>query len=309
MLAQPKSTCKQVAEPDPVRATDKLLEYNMTHGSGIRNQLDNGKRESAGKTGTADGNNESWFVGYTPNLVTAVWVGTPDDGNKRVMKNVTVGGKFYPVMHGAAIAAPIWKGIMNRSLAGKPIVDFTNPSDKLLKGENADIPSVTGLSVQDAITTLETAGFQAGRRRHHGPRRSRRGRRRHLALRQGEDGQLRDDLHLPRPVRPWVVSGTGRVAPARRLSGIRPDEGPDHPRWRALRQVPGAGRDSPGRRRQPARTRLTTAATRPPSARPATACCADLIARPSCGSPVAPEAGTASRTMPSSSASPSCWGR
>ncbi len=162
VLAQPKSTCKQVAEPDPVRATDKLLEYNMTHGSGIRNQLDNGKRESAGKTGTADGNNESWFVGYTPNLVTAVWVGTPDDGNKRVMKNVTVGGKFYPVMHGAAIAAPIWKGIMNRSLDGKPIVDFTNPSDKLLKGENADIPSVTGLSVQDAITTLETAGFQAG---------------------------------------------------------------------------------------------------------------------------------------------------
>ncbi|MEO7753428.1 MAG: transglycosylase domain-containing protein [Terracoccus sp.] len=162
VLAAPKTKCEQVATADAVRATDTLLEYNMTNGSGIRNQLDDGKRESAGKTGTADGNNESWFAGYTPNLVTAVWVGTPDDGNKRVMKNVTVGGKFYPVMHGAAIAAPIWKGIMNRSLAGKPIIDFTSPSDKLLKGENADVPSVTGLSVQDAIITLETAGFQAG---------------------------------------------------------------------------------------------------------------------------------------------------
>jgi membrane peptidoglycan carboxypeptidase len=153
--------CKQVVEADPVRATHKFLEYNMTHGSGIRNQLDDGARQSAGKTGTSDGNNESWFVGYTPQLVTAVWVGTPDDGNKRVMKNVVVGGQRYPVMHGASIAAPIWKGIMNRAHEGKPRVKFPEPSSKLLNGEMTSIPRVTGMTVEEATKRLEAAGFSA----------------------------------------------------------------------------------------------------------------------------------------------------
>jgi membrane peptidoglycan carboxypeptidase len=155
------SPCQQVVKPDAVRATHKFLEYNMIKGSGQLNQLDDGKRQSAGKTGTSDKNNESWFVGYTPQLVTAVWVGTPDDGNKRLMKNVTVGGKTYPVMHGAAIAAPIWKAIMNRAHEGLPLLKFPEPSSKFLQGQMASIPRVTGLSVKDAIARLEAAGFSA----------------------------------------------------------------------------------------------------------------------------------------------------
>lgn len=145
-----------------MRATDKFLEYNMTNGSGILNQLDDGQRESAGKTGTANGNNESWFAGYVPQLATAVWVGTPDDGNKRIMKNLQIGDRFVDVMHGAKIAAPIWKGIMNKALDGEPEIKFKDPSDKLLKGDQVDIPSVTGMSVSDAISTLQAAGFSAG---------------------------------------------------------------------------------------------------------------------------------------------------
>jgi membrane peptidoglycan carboxypeptidase len=156
-LAAPKTKCEEVAKADAVRGTHKFLEYNMTNGSGVRNQLDG--RQSAGKTGTADKNNESWFVGYTPNLVTAVWVGTPDDGNKRLMKNVRVGGETYPVMHGASIAAPIWKAIMNRAHDGLPVKKFKEPSDKILNGDLVDIPPVTGWSVSDATKILEGAGF------------------------------------------------------------------------------------------------------------------------------------------------------
>ena len=156
-LAAPKTKCEQVAKADYVRGTDKFLEYNMTNGSGQRNQLDG--RQSAGKTGTSNSNNESWFVGYTPNLVTAVWVGTPDDGNKRKMFNVRVGGQFYPVMHGASIAAPIWKGIMNRAHEGLPVMKFKEPSDKITKGDEVNIPNVTGRSVSDARRILERAGF------------------------------------------------------------------------------------------------------------------------------------------------------
>ena len=41
-IALPKTKCDQVVDPDVARATDKFLEYNMTNGSGIRNQLDGG---------------------------------------------------------------------------------------------------------------------------------------------------------------------------------------------------------------------------------------------------------------------------
>jgi membrane peptidoglycan carboxypeptidase len=166
-VALPASKCDQVVEPDVAKATDKFLEYNMTHGSGIRNQLNDGTRESAGKTGTANNNNESWFVGYTPQLVTAVWVGTPYDPVTRVMKNVRVGGEFYPVMHGAAIAAPIWKAIMNKALDGQPEVKFGDPADKYLGTDTANqtvtpgqLPAVVGRSVAEAESLLQAAGFQ-----------------------------------------------------------------------------------------------------------------------------------------------------
>jgi membrane peptidoglycan carboxypeptidase len=156
----PSSACKQVADPDAVRATDKFLEYNMTNGSGIRNQLDG--RQSAGKTGTANKNNESWFAGYTPNLATAVWVGTPDDGNKRNMVDLTIGDKYIPKMHGAAVAAPIWKSVMSTALEGMPVEKFKQPSDKLLNGDNTTIPDVTGMRVNAAVDALQAAGFNAG---------------------------------------------------------------------------------------------------------------------------------------------------
>jgi membrane peptidoglycan carboxypeptidase len=160
-IALPATQCSQVVEPDVVRATDKFLEYNMTNGSGRRNQLEGG-RQSAGKTGTANRNNESWFVGYTPQLTTAVWVGTPDDGNKRVMSNLRIGDRFVPVMHGASVAAPIWKGIMNGALEGEPQMRFGEPSAKLMQGDKVDVPSVTGLSVSEAMARLQSAGFSAG---------------------------------------------------------------------------------------------------------------------------------------------------
>ena len=75
------------------------------------------------------------------------------------MFNVRVGGKRYPVMHGASIAAPIWKGIMNRAHEGLPVKKFKEPSDKITKGDEVSIPNVTGRSVSDARRILERAGF------------------------------------------------------------------------------------------------------------------------------------------------------
>ncbi|NUQ32093.1 MAG: peptidoglycan glycosyltransferase, partial [Dermatophilaceae bacterium] len=108
-LWAPPPACRQVADPHAVDQATQYLEYNMTHGSGILNQLTG--RPSAGKTGTSDGNAQSWFVGYTPQLATAVWVGNPLNPTRR-MFDVSMAGKTCASMTGACYAAPIWRRIM-----------------------------------------------------------------------------------------------------------------------------------------------------------------------------------------------------
>ena len=70
---------------------------------------------AAGKTGTTNDEKDAWFIGYTPDLVTGIYVGydqpTP-------MGHGTTGG---------ALAAPIFKEFMQKALTGKPAVDFRVP--------------------------------------------------------------------------------------------------------------------------------------------------------------------------------------
>ncbi|MEX2355530.1 MAG: PBP1A family penicillin-binding protein [Thermaerobacterales bacterium] len=71
-------------------------------------------RPAAGKTGTTNERRDAWFVGYTPALVAAVYVG--DDGQAPLP-----GG-------GGALAGPIWASFMNRSLTGQPNQDWRAPT-------------------------------------------------------------------------------------------------------------------------------------------------------------------------------------
>ena len=77
---------------------------------------------SAGKTGTTNGPYDSWFVGYTAQRSTAVWVGDPGrtDGTRRRLTNIQVGGQYYPTIYGASIAAPIWKDLMTNAMRDLP---------------------------------------------------------------------------------------------------------------------------------------------------------------------------------------------
>jgi len=167
-LALPKNQCKRVLEPDVANGVTKILKAVLKPGGtgGRIGGLDGG-RPAAGKTGTAGnatkagGTNETWFVGYTPQLSTAVWVGTPDDGNLSRLKNLHLGGEFYAnEVFGATIAGPIWKKIMDRASAGMPFRDFDEPGDKVVFGDLISIPSLYGLSVADAKAALIAAGFK-----------------------------------------------------------------------------------------------------------------------------------------------------
>lgn len=162
--------CDQRVDTDVARGVTSMLTNVLTgKGTGRASALDGG-RPAAGKTGTTDGNNETWFVGYTPELATAVWVGTPnDEGNSRVLDNVCIRApgesscriQRYPVVFGASVAAPTWKQIMDRSLEGVPNSAFPTASDKILYGDKIPIPAVRGKSVDEATALLEQAGFRA----------------------------------------------------------------------------------------------------------------------------------------------------
>jgi penicillin-binding protein 2D len=73
------------------------------------------ERPVAGKTGTTNDYRDAWFVGYTPRVVTGVWVG---------YDKPRPGGKGFT---GGAIAAPIWERFMRPALKGEPVSDFPKP--------------------------------------------------------------------------------------------------------------------------------------------------------------------------------------
>ncbi len=72
---------------------------------------------AAGKTGTAENQDNAWFVGYTPKLSTAVWVGYPQG-------NIPMGSQGF----GGTLAAPIWHDFMERASQGY-CGDFPQPTD------------------------------------------------------------------------------------------------------------------------------------------------------------------------------------
>lgn len=77
-------------------------------------------RPAAGKTGTTNDYADAWFVGFTPDLVAAVWVGHPE--GRISMLGVS----------GGTIPASIWRNFMLQALAGKPPVDFDIPSSDIV---------------------------------------------------------------------------------------------------------------------------------------------------------------------------------
>jgi membrane peptidoglycan carboxypeptidase len=120
-------------------------------------------RPASGKTGTTNESVNTWFVGYTPQLATAVWVGHPDLNKKRVqpsLNTLTINGVRRHVF-GATYAAPIWKLIMTAALRGTEIKHFAGADSKLLVSPKTSVPDVNGKSLADAIRILKAAHFKS----------------------------------------------------------------------------------------------------------------------------------------------------
>lgn len=86
-------------------------------------------RDVAGKTGTTDGNKSAWFVGYTPQLSTAIGMHRMDDDetneNREFLQMYGTGGKDN--IHGASFPAEIWHDYMEQALKGQKAIKFPTP--------------------------------------------------------------------------------------------------------------------------------------------------------------------------------------
>lgn len=148
-------------------------------------------RAAAGKTGTTSNYRDAWFVGYTPELVTAVWVGYPDE--QKAMIDVH-GARVT----GGSLPAQIWASFMTEALSDVPESEFLDPSTgewvsvevcteshqiptefcpettaalfskdhlptqecQLHQAKEVPVPDVTGMALADAQALLIEAGFR-----------------------------------------------------------------------------------------------------------------------------------------------------
>jgi membrane peptidoglycan carboxypeptidase len=123
VLYQLNAQPARVFAPDVMADVTWALQGVVTNGSGFAAQQLG--RPSAGKTGTTNSNRSAWYVGYTPQLATAVAMFRPNsDGSLQSMAGV--GGMAS--VTGGSFPARMWTAYMSAALKGTPVVPFPKPA-------------------------------------------------------------------------------------------------------------------------------------------------------------------------------------
>lgn len=120
ILEEFKSQTKKILEPNIARLINSILSDNAARAYvfGANNSLTLGSRPVAAKTGTTNDYRDAWTIGYTPSIVTGVWVG--NNNNKEMKRGAD----------GSVVAAPIWHDYMNKILGDTPIEYFNAPENQ-----------------------------------------------------------------------------------------------------------------------------------------------------------------------------------
>ncbi|MEG6615503.1 PBP1A family penicillin-binding protein [Peptococcaceae bacterium 1198_IL3148] len=124
LYSQRSKLVKVMDEKDAYIVTNMLESALEPGGTGANLRTIIGQRPAAGKTGTTDDLHDAWFVGYTPQVTAAVYVGYDEDKDDQ-KKNV---GKY-----GGEIAGPIWAQFIKESLAEQSPTDFVIPKGIIFK--------------------------------------------------------------------------------------------------------------------------------------------------------------------------------
>ena len=111
----------QVIDPRNAYIMYKMMQDVVKYGT-ARGALALGRSDIAGKTGTTNDNKDAWFVGFNPDIVTAVYIGFD--------KPRSMGRAGY----GGTIALPVWVEYMRHALKGKPSTGMKVPGGMVLRG-------------------------------------------------------------------------------------------------------------------------------------------------------------------------------
>ena len=142
------------------RTVTQVLRQVVLRGTGVAAAVP--KHVVAGKTGTSDQHSDAWFVGYTPQITTAVWMGSPTKRDPMLnVGGITVQGGTYP--------ARIWSAYMTEALAPLPSVSFPAPDPDLISsGKYLDTSKIspdstsTSTSSTSSTTPSSTSSTQLG---------------------------------------------------------------------------------------------------------------------------------------------------
>jgi len=136
---------KRVLDTNIARTAISVMRKVVDAGTGTKaKQRD---RPVAGKTGTSQEWRDAWFVGFTPQLATAIWMGNPlgQDSMKNV-GGIRVTGGSYP--------AATWGAYMAEAMKGVPVVKFTDPDLKVFgKPETIKISKDAGGTKKKPVPT------------------------------------------------------------------------------------------------------------------------------------------------------------
>jgi membrane carboxypeptidase/penicillin-binding protein len=141
--AVPAEPTRQIARPETTFLVTNLMRSVIDEGTGAAARA-SFRLEAAGKSGTTNDLRDAWFIGFTPELLTAVWVGFDDN---------------YPIgLGGSQAALPIWTTFMKNALAGRRNVPFQAP-DGL---EFVEIDRDTGKLPTPECPRVRTEAFLPG---------------------------------------------------------------------------------------------------------------------------------------------------
>jgi len=157
-LPVPPANCRPALDPGVAAAVSYTLSH-VFEGTGRDIGALSGGRVAAGKTGTTSENEHTWFVGFTPQISTAVWVGFPD--SMTPVRGMTINGTYRRHVYGSTIAGPTWWRFMERALVGHENIGFPAPPQSFIVAPKVNVPNVGGRSVDEATRILEEAGLRA----------------------------------------------------------------------------------------------------------------------------------------------------
>jgi penicillin-binding protein 1B len=140
----PAAAARKIALPQTTYLVTSMMQSVINEGTGAGARAAGFTLDAAGKTGTTNDLRDAWFVGFTPDLLTVVWVGYDN--------NQPIG------LSGSQAALPIWTAFMKRALAGHPNTPFPVPDGITF----ADIDRDTGMLAMPACPHVIHEAFLAG---------------------------------------------------------------------------------------------------------------------------------------------------